>query len=134
MNDSQLIDNFSSTRILCVGDIMLDQFIMGSVSRISPEAPVPILHVKDESIVLGGAGNVVRNLEALGSSITFISVVGEDKNGLHIQELLNTLPKVTSCLLSTKNRITTTKTRFIAGNQQILRADREQSFPLKTTL
>ena len=80
--DAHLIEAFSSTRILCVGDVMLDQFIKGSISRISPEAPIPILGIQEEIAVLGGAGNVVRNLEALGSFVTFISVIGKDRNGL----------------------------------------------------
>lgn len=130
MNETHLIDKFSSTRILCLGDLMLDEFIMGSVSRISPEAPVPIIHIKDESFVLGGAGNVVRNFEALGSSVTFISVTGEDNNGLQTHSLLNQLSRVKTHLISDKKRITTTKTRFIAGNQQVLRTDREQVIPL----
>lgn len=134
MNDSQLIQNFSSTRILCVGDIMLDQFIMGSVSRISPEAPVPVLHIKEEFTVLGGAGNVIRNLVSLNSSVTFISVVGEDKAGKEIQDLLNALPKINSSIIVDNTRITTTKTRFIASNQQVLRTDREQFLTLNPSL
>lgn len=131
MNDSQLIDAFSSLRILCVGDVMLDQFIRGTISRISPEAPVPILRIKDESTVLGGAGNVVRNLEALGSYITFISVIGQDRNGSHIQSLLKSSSQVDPYLIIDNARITTTKTRFIATNQQILRTDSEQTFPIQ---
>jgi D-beta-D-heptose 7-phosphate kinase/D-beta-D-heptose 1-phosphate adenosyltransferase len=130
MTDTHLIHSFSSTRILCVGDVMLDQFIRGAVSRISPEAPVPVLHVTEEECMLGGAGNVVRNLEALGSQVTFITLVGGDKNGTLIQDLLNPSPSVKADILVDKNRITTTKTRFIATNQQILRADSEQPLPL----
>ncbi|OJW53999.1 MAG: bifunctional heptose 7-phosphate kinase/heptose 1-phosphate adenyltransferase [Alphaproteobacteria bacterium 41-28] len=134
MNDSHLINSFSSTRILCVGDAMLDQFVRGTVSRISPEAPVPVLHIKDESTVLGGAGNVVRNLEALGSTITFISVVGKDRDGSHIQELLKSSSKVDPYLIFDETRTTTRKTRFIAANQQVLRTDWEKTLPLKTDI
>ncbi len=130
MNDADLIGLFSSTRILCVGDVMLDQFVRGTVSRISPEAPIPILHIKEQYTTLGGAGNVVRNLEALGSYTTFISVVGKDRNGSHIRDLLKIIPRVDSYLIVDDHRTTTTKTRFIAGNQQILRTDLEQQTPV----
>jgi D-beta-D-heptose 7-phosphate kinase / D-beta-D-heptose 1-phosphate adenosyltransferase len=134
MNDLHLINSFSSTRILCVGDVMLDQFIRGTISRISPEAPVPVLHIKDESTVLGGAGNVVRNLEALGSSITFISVIGKDRDGSIIQDLLKASSKVDAYLIVDETRTTTRKTRFIAANQQVLRTDWEKTLPLKADI
>ncbi len=110
---------------------MLDQFVRGTVSRVSPEAPVPVLHIKEESTMLGGAGNVVRNLEALGSDITFISVVGKDRDGAHIQDLLKNFSKVDPYLIVDETRTTTRKTRFIAANQQVLRADWEKTFSLK---
>ncbi len=113
---------------------MLDRFIRGKILRISPEAPIPVLHIEDEVAILGGAGNVVRNLEALGAFVTFISVVGKDKDGDHIQNLLKDLPKVRASLLVNEGRITTTKTRFIAGNQQVLRTDSEQTLPLEAPL
>lgn len=129
-----LFESFSSTRILCVGDVMLDRFIKGKISRISPEAPIPVLHIKDEMVILGGAGNVVRNLEALGASVTFLSVVGNDKEGAHIQTLLEALPRVNSFLLKDTLRATTVKTRFIAENQQILRTDQEKTSALPKDL
>lgn len=128
--DTHLINAFSSTRILCVGDVMLDRFIRGSISRISPEAPIPVLHIQDEETTLGGAGNVIRNLQALGSHVTFISVVGKDQNGARIQEFLKKMPNINAHILIDDKRITTAKTRFIATNQQILRTDEEQVFPL----
>lgn len=128
--DTHLISKFSSTRILCIGDIMLDQFVRGSISRISPEAPIPVLHIKEEEMVLGGAGNVVRNLEALGSRATFISVIGKDQNGVHIQNLLQSSPNIDFHLIIDNHRTTTTKTRFIASNQQVLRTDSEKISPL----
>ena len=134
MQCPHLIEKFSSTRILCVGDVMLDRFIRGTISRISPEAPIPILHIKEELVVLGGAGNVVRNLEALGAEVTFISVVGNDGEGAHIQNLLNNSPKINSYIMVDINRATTTKTRFIALSQQILRTDQEQAQPLNNLL
>lgn len=131
---SSCLENFSSARILCVGDVMLDQFVKGRVSRISPEAPVPVLHIEDDLTVLGGAGNVVRNLAALGGSVTFLSVVGKDREGEQVQDLLSQLPRVSFSLLSDPRYPTTLKTRFVAGNQQILRADREQTSSLDTGL
>ena len=128
--DTHFINSFSSTRILCVGDVMLDQFIRGSISRISPEAPIPVLHITDEESFLGGAGNVVRNLEALGCSVTFLSVVGKDKNGARIQEILKASSNIDPHLMIEEGRTTTTKTRFIAINQQVLRADLEQTLGL----
>jgi D-beta-D-heptose 7-phosphate kinase/D-beta-D-heptose 1-phosphate adenosyltransferase len=132
--DTQLINTFSSSRILCVGDVMLDRFVRGSISRISPEAPIPVLHIKDEETVLGGAGNVVRNLQTLGCAVTFISVVGKDQNGSRIQELLKSSPNVEAHLMVDEERETITKTRFIASNQQILRTDRERVLSLAPVL
>lgn len=124
------ISKFSSTRILCVGDVMLDRFIRGSISRISPEAPIPVLHIKDEKTVLGGAGNVVRNLKALGSHVTFISIIGRDQGGSQIQSLLNNSQNIEHHLIIDDKRTTTVKTRFIANNQQVLRTDEEHNHPL----
>lgn len=134
MSDSHLIEAFSSRRILCVGDIMLDRFVRGAISRISPEAPVPVLQIKEENMVLGGAGNVVRNLEALGSYVTLISVIGKDENGALLQSLLRGHPKVDSYLVVDDSRTTTTKTRFIAANQQMLRTDSENTFLLNESI
>jgi len=134
MDTIALLENFSSARILCVGDVMLDWFIRGKISRISPEAPVPVFLREEEFAVLGGAGNVVRNLEALGASTTFISIVGKDEEGKCIQNLLEALPQVTASLLVDTNRTTTTKTRFIAAGQQVLRTDRERPIPLSDSL
>lgn len=130
MNISELIEAFSSTRILCVGDVMLDQFVKGGISRISPEAPVPIIRIQEKFSILGGAGNVARNLEALGGNVTFLSVIGQDQEGKKIEELFKELPNVKAFLLKDKTRTTTKKTRFIASNQQILRVDQEEVQPL----
>ena len=134
MTDPSLFEAFSSTRILCLGDVMLDHFVRGNVSRISPEAPVPVMHIQEETTILGGAGNVVRNLEALGSQVTFVSVVGEDRNGAQLQELFKAFTKVEAFLLKDASRLTTTKTRFIASNQQVLRTDWEKITPLSDAL
>ncbi|MBY0501113.1 MAG: bifunctional D-glycero-beta-D-manno-heptose-7-phosphate kinase/D-glycero-beta-D-manno-heptose 1-phosphate adenylyltransferase HldE [Alphaproteobacteria bacterium] len=134
MKDGYVIEAFSSTRVLCVGDVMLDRFIRGDIARISPEAPVPILRIQEEFSVLGGAGNVVRNLEALGAEVTFISSIGQDGEGELIHTLLKAFNKVKAYLIIDEARKTTTKTRFIASSQQILRTDQEQTFHLNKVL
>ncbi len=128
------LNAFSKTRILCIGDAMIDRFVRGKTSRISPEAPIPVLHIEDETTTVGGAANVVRNLEALGASVTFISVIGNDRDGEQLQKRLDALSNVKSYLLVDERRTTTVKTRFIASNQQILRTDQEQVLSLTDEL
>ena len=111
---------------LVVGDAMLDRYVYGTVERISPEAPVPILSVERELAMPGGAGNVVRCLTALGASVAFVSVVGDDQAGSDLTGLIGGQPGVEPWLLVQGGRATTTKTRFVASGQQILRADQEQ--------
>ena len=130
MSDSELIslvEKLPTARLLCVGDVMLDHYVHGGVERVSPEAPIPILRVERESRTLGGAGNVLRNLQALGVNPCFVSVVGNDAAGREVQHLAADCAETELHLLVEANRITTVKTRYIAGNQQLLRADREQS-------
>jgi D-beta-D-heptose 7-phosphate kinase/D-beta-D-heptose 1-phosphate adenosyltransferase len=117
-------------RVLCIGDVMLDRFVYGEVERISPEAPVPILRVERESAMLGGAGNVARNLAALGAGARFVSVVGRDEAGREIALLCNTLADSKAELVVDGQRRTTIKTRFFAGGQQMLRADHETALPI----
>lgn len=121
------LEKFSDKRVLCVGDVMLDKYIYGDVSRISPEAPVPVLRIKRESNVIGGAGNVVRNLVDLGGLADFIAVVGEDNAGYEVARHLSQSKRISSYLLTCPGRPTTIKTRFVAGTQQLLRADFETS-------
>jgi D-beta-D-heptose 7-phosphate kinase/D-beta-D-heptose 1-phosphate adenosyltransferase len=111
---------------LVVGDAMLDRYVFGRVERISPEAPVPILTVDRELAMPGGAGNVVRCLTALGAAVAFVSVVGDDQAGSDLTGLVGGQPGVEPWLLVQGGRATTTKTRFVSGGQQLLRADREQ--------
>ena len=113
--------------VLCVGDAMLDRFIYGSVERISPEAPIPVLRIEREAAMLGGAGNVVRNLVALGAVPTFVAVVGDDDPGREIGRLLGEHAGIDPCLVVEAKRQTTIKTRFFASSQQLLRSDRETS-------
>ena len=126
-----LIAGFSGRRVLCVGDVMVDRSIYGEVKRISPEAPVPIVRVTRESSELGGAGNVVRNLAALGARCAFVTTVGDDRAGRNIGDLLANLPDVEPYLRVSRNRETTIKSRFFSlDGHHLLRADRETILPL----
>lgn len=122
-----ILADIKHAHILCIGDVMLDRFIYGSVDRISPEAPVPVFHVRRELQTLGGAGNVVRNLSALGAHVFFTSVLGRDDSGALIESLLLKEEQVRFSFLQDDHRSTTTKTRFIANGQQMLRTDHEQT-------
>jgi D-beta-D-heptose 7-phosphate kinase/D-beta-D-heptose 1-phosphate adenosyltransferase len=128
------LENFRDTRILCVGDVMLDRYVYGDVRRISPEAPIPVLRVDEERAMLGGAGNVVRNLAALGAHVSFVSVVGQDGAGAEIESMLEALPKVVTRLVSEPKRLSTVKIRYVAMSQQVLRADYETSAALGASL
>lgn len=124
------IDRLRTARVLCVGDVMLDHYVYGEVDRVSPEAPVPVLVVDSEAHSLGGAGSVLRNLAALGAQMSFVSVVGNDDAGREVQNLLAELAGAEIHVLVQPERKTTVKTRFIAVNQHLLRADRESAIPL----
>lgn len=119
---------------LVVGDAMLDRYVFGRVARVSPEAPVPVLTVEREVALPGGAGNVVRNLTALGSAVAFVSVVGDDQAGSELTGLVGGQPNVEPWLLVQGGRATTTKTRFLAAGQQLLRTDHEQTAPIHPRL
>ena len=122
------------TNVLVVGDVMLDRYVYGHVERISPEAPVPILTIDRELSMPGGAGNVVRNLTALGAAVAFISVVGDDQAGSDLTGLIGGQPNVEPWLLVQGGRITTLKTRYLSAGQQLLRADREETSPIQARL
>ena len=123
------IDRLRSARVLCIGDVMLDHYVYGEVGRMSPEAPVPVLAVDRETRSLGGAGNVVRNLAALGAGFSFVSVIGNDDAGREVQNLLAALDGAEIHVLVQPERRTTVKTRFIS-TQHLLRADWESAIPL----
>ena len=120
--------------VLVVGDAMLDRYVYGHVKRVSPEAPVPVIAVEREVAMPGGAGNVVRNLTALGAAVAFVSVVGDDQAGSDLTGLIGGQPGVEPWLLVQGGRATTTKTRFIAAGQQLLRADHEEPSPIHERL
>ena len=126
-NLAGLIAKFKDIHVLCLGDIMLDRFTYGSAGRISPEAPIPVLSISHQQSMLGGAGNVVRNVLSLGGSATLVAVIGEDAAGAEIQTLLENEDRLTTALVGSGRRPTTVKTRFIADGQQLLRADAEVS-------
>jgi D-beta-D-heptose 7-phosphate kinase/D-beta-D-heptose 1-phosphate adenosyltransferase len=119
------IDRLQQARILCVGDVMLDHYVYGQVERVSPEAPIAILRVGRETRMPGGAGNVLRNLQALGAHTCFVSVVGDDSAGRELKLLIAEPGNVEPHILVEAGRVTTVKTRYIAATQQMLRADRE---------
>ena len=124
-----LLQRFRSARVLVVGDLMLDEFIWGKVSRISPEAPVPVVWVQRESVMPGGAANVANNLRALGGQVSVVGLIGEDRWGeLLLGELADRAIE-TSGIIRAK-RPTTVKTRVIAHHQQVVRVDREQPEPV----
>ena len=116
-----------SPRLLVVGDLMIDHYLWGSCERISPEAPVQVVNVNSESSVLGGAGNVINNLRALGAKVDVISVVGGCEISDELKKLLNNINVNTQYLITQKDRITSKKSRIIAAQQQVVRYDRESS-------
>ena len=122
---NRVLDRIGAVRILCVGDVMLDRFIYGSVERISPEAPIPIFTAKREERMLGGAGNVVRNLLSLGAEASFASVVGDDTVATQLTQLVGVEAHLVPYLITERGRISTKKTRYVAASQQLLRSDSE---------
>ncbi|MBI3925962.1 MAG: D-glycero-beta-D-manno-heptose-7-phosphate kinase [Armatimonadetes bacterium] len=123
--------SFSTLRVLVIGDLMLDHWVWGSVSRISPEAPVPVVDVERYSYTPGGAANVVSNLCALGSRVSLLGVVGLDDSARKLRGLLNRQGVDVSGLIPDRTRPTSLKTRIIAHSQQVVRADFEQRAPLR---
>jgi D-beta-D-heptose 7-phosphate kinase/D-beta-D-heptose 1-phosphate adenosyltransferase len=116
--------NSLNSKILVIGDVILDQYLYGKCDRISPEAPVPIINFKSEEYLLGGAANVANNLVSLGVDVYLCGVIGNDKNGEILTDILNK-KGIKNIFLKSKNRETTVKKRIISGGQQLLRIDRE---------
>jgi len=122
-----LLARMRGARITVVGDLMLDEWLWGRVQRISPEAPVPVVEVQSHSYTLGGAGNVASNLAALGAKVSVIGVVGKDEAGDRVLRLLRRLRADVSGVVRVAGRPTTQKTRIVAHNQQVVRADKEST-------
>lgn len=125
------IPKFKNARIMVIGDLMVDEYIWGSVSRVSPEAPVPVVSVTSEDLRLGGAGNVINNIHALGGQVWIGAVVGSDEMGRRMIHDLRKMGLETKGVLIEPERVTTVKTRIIAHHQQVVRYDREVVWPLK---
>ncbi len=127
----EAMEEFSSLRVFIVGDLILDRFIWGEVTRISPEAPVPVVDVLDETRLLGGGANVAHNVSALGGRALVAGVLGEDAAGESLTLLFQETGLSTEGLVVESNRRTTAKTRIIAQNQQVARLDREDRNPIQ---
>ena len=122
---SELINGFSRLKVLIIGDLMIDSYTWGRVSRISPEAPVPVVNVIRRESRLGGAGNVVLNIASLGATAVICSVIGDDAPGRELQKIILDSNLSTEGLIVEPGRMTTVKERIIAGSQQVVRVDSE---------
>lgn len=129
----KLFDSFSSLKVGVIGDVMLDTYMWGRVDRISPEAPVPVVSLHKKEYRIGGAGNVALNCKSLAAQVSILSVTGDDADGLLLEELLNSNNIDTTYLAKSKDRITTSKTRIISRNQQMLRLDQEITADLNSS-
>ena len=125
-----LFSHIADIRCLVIGDLMLDEYLWGKAERISPEAPVQVVDVVREELRLGGAGNVVNNLAALGARVTVCSVVGEDENGAALLKAFKSREVATDAVFRDPSRRTSRKTRVVAAHQQIVRIDRESREPI----
>jgi D-beta-D-heptose 7-phosphate kinase/D-beta-D-heptose 1-phosphate adenosyltransferase len=128
----KLVQSFEKTTLLVVGDIMIDEFIWGTVTRISPEAPVPVVAVNRENLLLGGAANVVHNVHSLGGRVLLAGLIGDDPMGEKIKKLLSKQRIDKGGLVVQAGRPTIVKTRVIAHSQQVVRFDRESREPIST--
>jgi D-beta-D-heptose 7-phosphate kinase/D-beta-D-heptose 1-phosphate adenosyltransferase len=126
-----LLARMAGRKVVVIGDVMIDEWIWGRVSRISPEAPVPVVAVHDHSFTLGGSGNVANNLRALGAQVAFVAVVGTDAESDRVRGLLDGIGADATGLIALDDRPTTRKTRVVAHNQQVVRADWESTAPLR---
>ena len=130
MNETELqglIAKFDSCSVAVVGDLMLDRYIWGRASRISQEAPVPVVRVDHETVAPGGAANVVRNLVTLGAKAVAFGIIGDDPHGVRLCDCLREVGADVSGIQKTSERHTTVKTRVLAGNQQVVRIDQENT-------
>lgn len=129
-----VIERFKNVSVLVIGDLMLDRYWFGRATRISPEAPVPVVLLGTESFVPGGAGNVAANIAGLGARVFLAGAVGEDESGRNLRSELKARGIPDSCLVASDKRQTITKTRVLVKNQQIARIDDETDLPLPAEL
>lgn len=122
---NSIFEGFNSQKALVIGDVMVDAYYWGKVSRISPEAPVPVVSVTKKEHRLGGAANVALNIQALGATPILCAIIGEDEKGQVFQQLMEEAGLDTSCMVQSEERPTTTKTRIISSHQQVVRVDEE---------
>lgn len=127
----KLFESFSSMNVLVVGDVMMDAYYRGRVDRISPEAPVPVVHVVSRDRRLGGAANVALNIKSMGATPLLCSVTGSDAAAVEFNKILTAEGMDTRGIILSKSRTTTVKTRIISGSQQLLRIDEEEIKPLE---
>ena len=130
---SKLFQEFASLKVGIIGDVMLDTYIWGQVERISPEAPVPVVSLDKKEYRIGGAGNVALNCQALGATVSLLSVCGPDEEGVVLKDLLKQNKVNTTYLHKSSKRLTTNKTRIISRNQQMMRLDAEHTEDLNET-
>jgi len=130
----QQLGKLAGATVLCIGDLMLDDFVYGDVSRISPEAPAPVIRVRRSDIVIGGAGNVARNIAGLGANCVFVAVIGDDDAGRLLQSALSREPRINPLLVADPARPTTRKVRFVSEHYSthMLRADWEEASPVSS--
>lgn len=133
MNIHQVFEAFDTLRVLVIGDVMVDSYVWGKVERISPEAPVPVVNVHKREYRLGGAGNVLLNVQALGAEAIICSVIGKDSSGDLLENSLKEKGLNCEGLIRSENRITTIKERIIAGSQQVVRIDTETDKPVNAS-
>ncbi|RYG02014.1 MAG: bifunctional heptose 7-phosphate kinase/heptose 1-phosphate adenyltransferase, partial [Caulobacteraceae bacterium] len=124
-----ILSSLAGARIACVGDLMVDRFVYGDVTRVSPEAPIPVLARKHELVMLGAVGNVARNAAALGGEVCLVGMIGGDAEGVEALRLIKAEEGVEGFVVTDTSRPTTLKTRFVSGGQQLLRVDMETSGP-----
>ncbi len=126
----QLLQRVAGARVVAVGDLMVDRFVYGEVVRISAEAPIPVMARTRESVMLGAAGNVARNVAALGGEVALVGVIGKDGGGKQAKDLIAAEPRIEGYLITDPERPTTIKTRFVSSGQQLLRVDEETTRPV----
>ena len=126
-----LLSAMAGVRVACVGDVMLDRYVYGEVERVSPEAPIPVLRRRSETAMLGAAGNVARNVAALGGEALLVGLAGQDAAADEVRALLRAEPRLDHRLVADTHRPTTVKTRFVAAGQQLLRLDEEEAGELE---